>query len=83
MSESVERQAVATLSPEAYREFEDLVLDWLNQNEETLMLGGTGHIDQLASSVARWIYLSRQAKKYLLDEARSPEDDVEKVAEWP
>ena len=67
MSESVERQAGAILSPEAYREFEDLVLGWEDRNQETLELGGTGDIGQLASSVAEWLRLSRDTKKDLVE----------------
>jgi hypothetical protein len=67
MNESVERQAGAALTPEAYREFEDLVLGWQDQNQETLELGGTGDIWQLASSVAEWLRLSRDTKKDLVE----------------
>lgn len=67
MSEAVERQAGAIPSPEAYQEFEDLVLDWMDQNQETLELGGSGNIRQLASSVAEWLRLSLDTKKDLVE----------------
>ena len=62
-----QNEFVATLSPEAYREFEALVLDWQDLNQETLELGGTGDIWQLASSVAEWLRLSQDTKKGLVE----------------
>jgi hypothetical protein len=55
MNESVERQAGAALTPEAYREFEDLVLGWQDQNQETLVGGlviyGSSHHPSLSGFV--------------------------------
>jgi hypothetical protein len=62
-----QNEFVAILSPDAYREFEDLVLRWLDRNQETLELGGTGEIRQLASSVAEWLCLSRDTKEDLVE----------------
>ena len=67
MPHTPQGQAGAILSPEAYREFENLVLDWLDQNQETQELGGAGEIWQLASSVAEWLRLSRDTKKDLVE----------------
>jgi hypothetical protein len=57
MSESAAGQAGTTLSPEAYQEFENLVMAWLDQNQGVLELGGSGDIRRLASSVVEWLQL--------------------------
>ena len=44
-----------------------LVLGWEDQNQETLELGGTGDIGQLASSVAEWLRVSLDTKKDLVE----------------
>jgi hypothetical protein len=70
-----QNEFVATLSPDAYLDFEDLVLRWQDHNQETLELGGTGELRQLASSVAEWLHSSRQAKKDLLEMRERTEMD--------
>jgi hypothetical protein len=44
----------ATLSPEAYREFERIFLGWLDRHQEGLEAGGLGDPRELATLCAAW-----------------------------
>ena len=38
----------------AFREFEDMFIDWLDRNQDQLELGGTGNLKELATLCAGW-----------------------------
>jgi hypothetical protein len=56
MSESVERQAGATLPPEALRGFFRLLVDWLDEdsNRGAIESGGLGNHEAPATLCAAW-----------------------------
>ena len=54
-----EADAGVTLTPEALRAFEDLFLDWADQNREELELGGLGDSKALARLSAIWAHTFR------------------------
>jgi hypothetical protein len=67
MSESVERQAGAILSPEALRGFSRLFVDWLDRdrNREAIEVGGSGNPTEPAILAVAW------AAEYRLDQANN------------
>ena len=55
MNDTVIRQAGAyKLTPEAYLEFEELLVDWVDANRGEIECGGTGHHRVLARLCSAW-----------------------------